>query len=271
MNAIPDLRQTHLLYGQRDGMHLRMWQKAAPKIKANVLFQPMVPNNSALLFPGILPSQKPGTYGLQSKVEHLACFLGGVMALSSRLPPYDKDDLEVAAKLTNGCVWGYEQSPSGIMPDIFETVSCINNQLDCPWDSENFAYASPPDRDGLPDGFSKIERPEYLLRPEAIESVFVMYRLTGDEVWREKGWMMFEAIRNVTRAQYGHSGISNVMGSAEEVRASQIDKMESFWLSETLKYFYLLFSDPRLISLDDWVFNTEAHPLRLDDEYRGDA
>jgi len=29
--------------------------------------------------------------------------------------------------------------------------------------------------------------------------------------------------------------------------------MESFWLAETLKYFYLLFSEPNLVSLDDYV------------------
>jgi mannosyl-oligosaccharide alpha-1,2-mannosidase len=40
------------------------------------------------------------------------------------------------------------------------------------------------------------------------------------------------------------------------------DKMESFWTAETLKYFYLIFSNPDMISLDDWVFNTEAHPFR---------
>ncbi|KAL6754033.1 glycoside hydrolase [Haematococcus lacustris] len=37
--------------------------------------------------------------------------------------------------------------------------------------------------------------------------------------------------------------------------------MESFWLAETLKYFYLLFSEPDVIPLDQFVFNTEAHPL----------
>lgn len=31
----------------------------------------------------------------------------------------------------------------------------------------------------------------YIGRPEAIESIFHMYRMTGDEVWREKGWRMF--------------------------------------------------------------------------------
>jgi len=39
--------------------------------------------------------------------------------------------------------------------------------------------------------------------------------------------------------------------------------LQSFWIAETLKYFYLIFSEPELISLDDYVFNTEAHPFRL--------
>jgi len=39
--------------------------------------------------------------------------------------------------------------------------------------------------------------------------------------------------------------------------------MQSFFLAETLKYLYLLFSPPSVISLDEWVFNTEAHPLRI--------
>lgn len=38
---------------------------------------------------------------------------------------------------------------------------------------------------------------------------------------------------------------------------------ESFLLAETLKYLYLIFSDDELISLDEFVFNTEAHPLRI--------
>lgn len=42
----------------------------------------------------------------------------------------------------------------------------------------------------------------------------------------------------------------------------QMDSMESFWCAETLKYFYLIFSEPSLVDLDEWVFNTEAHPFK---------
>lgn len=96
--------------------------------------------------------------------------------------------------------------------------------------------------------------------PEAIESVFIMYRMTGDESWREKGWEMWQAIERETRTTHGHSAIKDVTRANWE--NNQQDEMESFWLAETLKYFYLLFSEESLVSLDEWVLNTEAHPFR---------
>ncbi|XP_067106049.1 endoplasmic reticulum mannosyl-oligosaccharide 1,2-alpha-mannosidase isoform X2 [Osmerus mordax] len=59
----------------------------------------------------------------------------------------------------------------------------------------------------------------------------------------------------------GYTSINNVR---DPVNPGPRDKMESFFLGETLKYFYLLFSDePDLLSLDKYVFNTEAHPLPI--------
>lgn len=37
--------------------------------------------------------------------------------------------------------------------------------------------------------------------------------------------------------------------------------MESFFIAETLKYLFLLFSDANVLPLDEVVFNTEAHPF----------
>ena len=88
-----------------------------------------------------------------------------------------------------------------------------------------------------------------MFRPEAIESVFYMYRITGDESWRRKGWTMFQSIDRACRTEYGYSGIHDVTVSA----AVHMDQMESFWTAETLKYFYLLFSGPDVVSLDDYV------------------
>lgn len=69
---------------------------------------------------------------------------------------------------------------------------------------------------------------------------------------------MFESIINATSTEHGHSAIYDVLDGDHY----QIDEMESFWLAETLKYFYLLYSTPDVISLDEWVLNTEAHPFK---------
>ena len=60
---------------------------------------------------------------------------------------------------------------------------------------------------------------------------------------------MFNAIQNYTKVNFGYSAIDDV--TSEE--PDPLDEMESFWLAETLKYFYLLFSPPDVISLDEYV------------------
>lgn len=87
-----------------------------------------------------------------------------------------------------------------------------------------------------------------------------MYRITGDTSWQDRGWTMFESIINATSTPYGHSAIMDV--TAPRNATYQQDEMESFWLAETLKYFYLLYSTPDVVSLDEWVLNTEAHPFK---------
>ncbi|KAK4224561.1 family 47 putative glycoside hydrolase [Podospora fimiseda] len=114
-------------------------------------------------------------------------------------------------------------------------------------------------KEGLPKGFIGLHDKRYILRPEAIESVWYMYRITGDPKWQEKGWKMFESVIKYTQTEVGHTAVRDVTNA--EI-PGQEDSMESFWLAETLKYFYLLFADPEVISLDDWVLNTEAHPFR---------
>lgn len=39
------------------------------------------------------------------------------------------------------------------------------------------------------------------------------------------------------------------------------DVQQSFFIAETLKYLFLLFSDDSVLPLDSWVLNTEAHPF----------
>lgn len=113
----------------------------------------------------------------------------------------------------------------------------------------------------LPLGMVDVYDRRYQLRPEAIESVFYMYRLTGDPKWMDKAWDMFTAIEKHTRTSYASAALDDVTMPKPE----QLDSMESFWLAETLKYFYLIFGEWEMFDLDTWVLNTEAHPLRRAD------
>jgi mannosyl-oligosaccharide alpha-1,2-mannosidase len=99
----------------------------------------------------------------------------------------------------------------------------------------------------------------YILRPETIESIFYMYRLTKDEKYRDWAWEIMQNIEETCRTDTGYAGIKNV--NVDKKSIEHIDLQESFFLAETLKYLYLIFADDDYISLDKYVFNTEAHVL----------
>jgi mannosidase alpha-like ER degradation enhancer 2 len=98
--------------------------------------------------------------------------------------------------------------------------------------------------------------PAYVLRPEAIESAYYLYQLTGDARFRDMGRVMVDSLLHYTRVDAGFAALANV------VTKEQRDEMESFFLAETLKYAYLLFAPRQTLDLGAVVFNTEAHPLR---------
>jgi mannosyl-oligosaccharide alpha-1,2-mannosidase len=95
-------------------------------------------------------------------------------------------------------------------------------------------------------------------RPEAVEAFFYMWRLTHDEKYRDYGWEVWEAIENTVRVKNGYVSLKDYANPS-----SIDDKQESFFLAETLKYLYLLFSPDDALDLTEVVFNTEAHPLGI--------
>jgi hypothetical protein len=92
---------------------------------------------------------------------------------------------------------------------------------------------------------------------KAIESIFVLYRITGDESLRDDAWEIFQTIEHHTATEFGNTALRDVT----LLPAPQEDSMAAFWMAETMKYLYLIFSRPEVISLDEYVFNTEGHPF----------
>lgn len=69
--------------------------------------------------------------------------------------------------------------------------------------------------------------------------------------------MLQQALEKHCRVEGGYTGIRDVY----QPNPQQDDVQQSFFLAETLKYLYLIFSEDTLLPFDKWVLNTEAHPL----------
>ncbi|KAL7951530.1 glycoside hydrolase family 47 protein [Trichoderma barbatum] len=395
----------YLLLGGLESKYQKLYEDSVEAINEWLLYRPMTDDDWDILF-----SAKVSTSGNPSEdlvanfeVTHLTCFIGGMYGLGGKIFGREKD-LETAKRLTDGCVWAYQSTVSGIMPEGSHVLPCPSlekcafnetlwwEKLDpakdwrdkqvAEWVEQKAAYdkqkgnkakqgkgdpsktsdkdketagnskaihkraALPPPKDskapksgddkdvgselpqslkdkiglkgdeqkkpansgvgiqrepgapidsvleahrlppqepeeqqvflpekpqtheefvkqkiaesGLAPGVVQVNSRHYILRPEAIESVWYMYRITGDPIWMEKGWTMFEATTRATRTEIANSAIDDVNSPEPGLK----DEMESFWLAETLKYYYLLFSEPSVISLDEWVLNTEAHPFK---------
>lgn len=94
-------------------------------------------------------------------------------------------------------------------------------------------------------------------RPETVESLFIAFRLTGDQRYRDIGWKIFQSIEKHCKVESGgYASILDVMN----VNTEKEDKMETFFLSETLKYLFLLFSDSSVLPLDgEWLSLAMLH------------
>jgi mannosyl-oligosaccharide alpha-1,2-mannosidase len=98
----------------------------------------------------------------------------------------------------------------------------------------------------------------YMQRPEVVESLFYLWRATHDQRYRDWGWAILGAREKHCRHAAGYSGVASV----QEDPPLSDDVQQSWFLAETLKYLYLLYRDDAALPLDQWVFNTEAHPVR---------
>ncbi|KAL7746461.1 hypothetical protein RI367_008216 [Sorochytrium milnesiophthora] len=165
-------------------------------------------------------------------VEHLACFAGGMLMLGavSKPSPFRSQIFQIGLDYTETCHGLYRA-----------------------WKDTGL----PPDEADLPNYTQRYQKQSYNLRPEVVESIFYAWRLTHDPKYREWAMDIAKAINSTARVdEGGFAALDSAMTGAKA------DRQESYFLSETLKYLYLTFTDDDVVPLEDWVFNTEAHPVR---------
>ncbi|NXV01905.1 MA1C1 mannosidase, partial [Cettia cetti] len=174
---------------------------------------------------------------LDHKMGHLACFSGGMIALGAEHAPEERRQRhrELAAEITSTCHESYTRSDTKLGPEAFR------------FDAGSEAMAT------------RLSERYYILRPEVVESYMYLWRLTHDPKYRHWGWEVVQALEKHCRVEAGFSGIRDVYTTTP----LHDNMQQSFFLAETLKYLYLLFCEDDVLSLEDWVFNTEAHPLPI--------
>ncbi|GAB0177565.1 mannosyl-oligosaccharide 1,2-alpha-mannosidase IB [Grus japonensis] len=172
---------------------------------------------------------------LERKMGHLTCFAGGMFALGADGSRDDKAGhyLQLGAEIAHTCHESYDRTTLKLGPEAFK----FDGGVEAVAVRQNEKY--------------------YILRPEVIETYWYMWRFTHDPKYRQWGWEATQAIEKYCRVSGGFSGVKDVYSSSP----TYDDVQQSFFLAETLKYLYLLFSNDDLLPLDNWVFNTEAHPL----------
>jgi len=129
------LPKQYMLLGGLVPKYKTMYERAADAVSKYLMFRPMVPGNRDLLIIGSATTTKdpdiPGNLHLVLEHQHLLCFAGGMYAIGSKI--FNRPaDLESAAKLAEGCVWAYESTTTGIMPEGFYAMRC-EDRNDCKW------------------------------------------------------------------------------------------------------------------------------------------
>ncbi|XP_015787790.1 ER degradation-enhancing alpha-mannosidase-like protein 1 isoform X1 [Tetranychus urticae] len=150
----------------------------------------------------------------------------------------------------------------------FAGIQVLNGDIEEAICTHALYYAIWKRFDALPERFNwQHSSPDlyfYPLRPELIESTYLLYQATKNPFYLHVGRDILYSLNNHTKAECGYATIHNVQDKSLE------DRMESFFLSETCKYLYLLFDVDNPLNKDaaKFIFSTEGHIFPVSWRYR---
>ena len=161
--------QQYMMLGGLDDRYRRMYGHALEVAKKHVLYRPMNRGNQDILLAGSAHVKDDGKIDLDPQGQHLTCFVGGMVAIGAKI--FGRDELDIARKLVDGCIWAYESMPTGIMPETFHAVPC---SMDCQWNETRWhqgilryhkdLQVITAEHKRLTPGFTEVADPRYLLR-----------------------------------------------------------------------------------------------------------
>ena len=190
----------------------------------------------------IAEARDTGGNSLEYKMDHLVCFVVGMLQIAKHGKNAARDD-KAAGDIARTCHSIYTSNPTGLGVEIVR------------FSEHGGKYEMFPSQGAY----------HYIMRPEVIEAMFYQTRYHPEEyeTWSNMAWVMYEAMEKHLWVEDGWTGLQD----ATRLGSSRTEKMESFFVAETLKYAFLAAADkevaPTQLPLTEWVFNTEAHPLRI--------
>lgn len=215
-----------------------MWNEALAGIQKHMI---ATTRHSGLKIVAELPYGVGGP--TSPKMDHLVCFLPGTIALAAtegasleearKKPDWSsakEAQMQLARDLTTTC-WGmYAVTETGLAPEIAwfhvasggaddETTAAQPRRR--PWSSKKLSQWKQ-------EFVVKRLDAHNLQRPETVETLFLMWRITGDAVYREWGWKIFQAFarHSFVGSEKGYASVDDVNALPPALR----DNMESFWL-----------------------------------------
>jgi endoplasmic reticulum Man9GlcNAc2 1,2-alpha-mannosidase len=220
---------------EQEPIYYDMWSQALDAIQMHLV---TTTKHANLKFVAELPQGIGGP--LSPKMDHLVCFLPGSIALGAtggltlatarRAPGWTakkERQIELAKELTKTC-WGmYKVTETGLAPEI----AWFNTHEKAVQPRPGTSWLPSTDNSEVKWKKDYIIKPldaHNLQRPETVESLFVMWRITNNPIYREWGWKIFEAFDKYTILddREGYSSLDNV----NQVPPTRRDNMESFWL-----------------------------------------
>lgn len=230
------LIKQYLQTRKQEPVYLEMWDESLQGVRKHLITY-TEPSQFTII--GEKPSGLTGK--LSPKMDHLVCFMPGTIALAAtkglteaearKLPTWtDKDeaDMKLARELMHTC-WGmYKYMATGLAAEI--TYFNIAN----PPLPESAPHQAPAGFDEDPEATWRKDYDVHsndvhnLQRPETVESLFYMWRITGDVKYREWGWEMFKSFLKYTQVE--ENGDFSSLSKANVIPPVMRDNMESFWL-----------------------------------------
>lgn len=234
------LIKQYLQTSKQERVYLDMWDQSLEGVQKHLI---TYSERSNLTILGERPSGLD--HPISAKMDHLVCFMPGTIALGAtegkslaeakKLPTWgakQEREMELARQLMKTC-WGmYKVTATGLAPEI------AHFQIhDPPAMMEDGILTSPETLDAADDADWKHDfnikgaDRHNLQRPETVESLFYMWRITGEEMYRNWGWEMFQSfvVHTALEDDGGFTSIDDVTKIPPPTR----DNMESFWLVRT--------------------------------------